>query len=76
MSHGGIGCPTTGLSKALAMGLVLIICPSKENEVMDFSKAWHACDVSSLGPLHVELLQTLDIAVTQSFWVSNLWGFL
>ena len=74
MSHGGLGCPTTGLSKALAMGLVLIVCPSKQDEVMDFSAAWHTCDVSCLGPLHADLLQHLDIAVTQSFWVSDL-GF-
>ena len=70
MSHGSTVGPTTGLSKALAMGLVLIICPSKEDVTMDFRNAWFACDVSHMQPIHLNILQLLDCAVTQNFWVS------
>ena len=69
MSHGSVGGATTGLSKAISMGLVLIICPSKENETLNFKYAWFACDVARMQPLHLNLLQLLDIAVTQNFWV-------
>ena len=72
MSHGSIGDPAHGLSKSISMGLVLIICPSNENDSMNFKAAWHACDVQAIGHLHLKLLGQLDIAVTQNFWVSIL----
>ena len=70
MSHGSTVGPTTGLSKALAMGLVLVVCPSKEDITLDFKDAWFACDVSRMQPLHLNILQLLDCAVTSNFWVS------
>ena len=74
MSHGSIGDPAHGLSKSISMGLVLIVCPSKEDEPMSFKEAWHACNMDNLQPLHLKLLGHLDTAVTQHFWVRNI-GF-
>ena len=74
MSHGSVEDEAHGLSKAIAMGLVLIICPLTEDEPRNFKEAWFACDISNLQPLHVKLLLLLDAAVTQHFWVSIFWG--
>ena len=69
MSHGTLGTPSHGLSKALSMGLVLIICPLKINEPMNFRAAWYACDMKEIKPLHLTLLSLLNEGVTQNFWV-------
>ena len=69
MSHGTLGTPSHGLSKALSMGLVLIICPLKINEPMNFKAAWYACDMKGIKPLHLTLLSLLNEGVTQNFWV-------
>ena len=70
MSHGTLGTPSHGRSKALAMGLVLIVCPLKENKSMNFREAWHAVDMRDLKPLHSTLLTLLNEGVSQNFWVS------
>ena len=70
MSHGTLGTPSHGRSKALAMGLVLIICPLKEDEPMNFRHAWYAANMMDLKPLHSTLLTLLNQAVSQNFWVS------
>ena len=71
MSHGNVGGDTTGLSKALCMALVLLICPLKEDQPIDFSKAWFPLDVSKLSNMQLELLQILNASVTKHFWVSQ-----
>ena len=70
MTHGSVGDEAHGMSKSISMGLILIICPSNENEIKDFQPAWHASDVSNLMPLHVKLLRYLDQATSLHFWVS------
>ena len=69
MSHGNIG-GSTGLSKALVMSLVLFIKPLKEDQQMDFSKAWYPMDVCNIKPLHLDLLHYLSLGADRHFWVS------
>ena len=73
MSHGSVGGANTGLSKALCMALVLLIRPLKEDQSIDFSKAWFPLDVSKLSNMQLELLQILNSSVTKHFWVSQGW---
>lgn len=70
MTHGSLGDLSHGLSKALSMGLVLIICPLPEDEPMNFDEAWYAANMMNLKPLHLSLLNQLSQAVTQHFWAS------
>ena len=69
MSHGNLGDETHGLSKAIAMGLVLIVCPLKESEPMDFEEAWYAIDMRNIKTHHSTILSLLNYAVSQNFWV-------
>ena len=71
MSHGTLGTPSHGRSKALSMGLVLIICPLKPNQSMSFRNAWYAANMMDLKPHHSTLLTLLNQAVDQNFWVSG-----
>ena len=70
MSHGSIGGESTGLSKALCMALVLLIRPLKEKEIIDFSAAWFALNVTDMKFMHLEILKLLNSGVTKHFWVS------
>ena len=76
MSHGNVGGKSTGLSKALVMGLVVLIKPLEENEPLDFSAAWYPLDVCNIQPLHLDLLRILNAGATRHFWVSLLLGGL
>ena len=71
MSHGTHGSKTSGMSKALAMTLCLLICPLKEDKDMNFMAAWYPACVANLPKRNLEILWYLDLAVTKHFWVSR-----
>ena len=71
MSHGSIGGDNTGLSKALVMALVLLIRPLKEDQIIDFSAAWFALNVTDMTLMHLDILKLLNSGVSKHFWVSS-----
>ena len=70
MTHGTIGSGTSGMSKALAMSLCLLICPLNMDQDMNFSAAWYPACLANLPKRNLEILWYLDLAVTKHYWVS------
>ena len=66
-SHGG--GENRGLSKALAMVVVLVICPSHYNDELDWRLAWTPINVLNFKNHFRPILYSLAEALDTHFWV-------